>query len=282
MKKIIVAIDFSDCSINALEHAITIADKAKADILMVWAKKPDNTKDILLIEPENLLEEVKKRFEELIKKYKIGFKNGKLEYKIRKGKIYKEIVKEAEESGAFMIAAGTHGASGFEEFWAGSNANKIVSASKVPIITIRGGIDIDRKLSKIVMPIDSTLETRQKVSFTSILAKLFNAEIYILAVYTTNIKAVQSRVDRYANQIIEHLEEEGIKYHLDSIRTDNLTNATIQYAEKIDANLISIMTEQEKTTANLWLGPYAAQMVNHSPIPVLSIHSKQMSISLAR
>jgi len=38
------------------------------------------------------------------------------------------------------------------------------------------------------------------------------------------------------------------------------------------------MTEQEKSTANLWLGPYAAQMVNHSPIPVLSIHSKQMSI----
>ncbi len=278
MKKIIVAIDFSDCSINALEHAITIADKAKADILMVWAKKPENTKDIFSIEPENLLEEVKKRFEELIKKYKIGFKNGKLEYKIREGKIYKEIVKEAEESGAFLIVTGTHGASGFEKFWAGSNANKVVSASKLPVITIRGGIDIDRRLSKIVMPIDSSLETRQKVSFTSILAKLFNAEIYILAIYTTNIKAIQSRVDRYANQIIEHLEEEKIKYHLDSIRTDNLTTDTIQYAEKIDANLISIMTEQEKTTANLWLGPYAAQMVNHSPIPVLSIHSKQMSI----
>ena len=282
MKKIIVAIDFSDCSINALEHAITIADKAKADILMVWAKKPDNTKDIFSIEPENLLEEVKKRFEELIKKYKIGFKNGKLEYKIREGKIYKEIVKEAEESGAFLIVTGTHGASGFEKFWAGSNANKVVSASKLPVITIRGGIDIDRRLSKIVMPIDSSLETRQKVSFTSILAKLFNAEIYILAIYTTNIKAIQSRVDRYANQIIEHLEEEKIKYHLDSIRTDNLTTDTIQYAEKIDANLISIMTEQEKTTANLWLGPYAAQMVNHSPIPVLSINSRQMSISLSR
>lgn len=274
MKKIIVAIDFSDCSINALEHAITIADKAKADILMVWAKKPENTKDIFSIEPENLLEEVKKRFEELIKKYKIGFKNGKLEYKIREGKIYKEIVKEAEESGAFLIVTGTHGASGFEKFWAGSNANKVVSASKLPVITIRGGIDIDRKLNKIVMPVDSSLETRQKISFTSILAKLFNAEIYILAIYTTNIKAIQSRVDRYANQIIEHLEEEKIKYHLDSIRTDNLTTDTIQYAEKIDANLISIMTEQEKTTANLWLGPYAAQMVNHSPIPVLSIHPR--------
>jgi len=194
MKKILVAIDFSDCSINALEHAITIADKAKADILMVWAKIPENTKDIFSIEPENLLEEVKKRFEELIKKYKIGFKNGKLEYKIRKGKIYKEIVKEAEESGAFLIVTGTHGTSGFEKFWAGSNANKIVSASKLPVITIRGGIDIDRKLSKIVMPIDSSLETRQKISFTSILAKLFNAEIYILAIFTTNIKAIQTRV----------------------------------------------------------------------------------------
>ena len=53
----------------------------------------------------------------------------------------------------------------------------------------------------------------------------------------------------------------------------------ISYAQKLDANLISIMTEQETSTANLWMGPYAHQTVNHSPFPVLSIHPQQISAS---
>jgi len=36
------------------------------------------------------------------------------------------------------------------------------------------------------------------------------------------------------------------------------------------------MTEQESATSNLLLGNYAQQMVNHSPIPVLSIRSKSI------
>ena len=61
-------------------------------------------------------------------------------------------------------------------------------------------------------------------------------------------------------------------YKEEFIETDHITEATIEYANKVNANLISIMTEQETKTSNLWLGPYASQMVNHSPVPVLSIH----------
>jgi nucleotide-binding universal stress UspA family protein len=50
----------------------------------------------------------------------------------------------------------------------------------------------------------------------------------------------------------------------------------IEMAKKLDANLISIMTEQETRTSNLWMGPFAHQTVNHSPIPVLSIHPKEV------
>jgi hypothetical protein len=126
------------------------------------------------------------------------------------------------------------------------------------------------------------METRQKVPFTAYIAGLFKAEVFVLSVYTTKVFAIQSRVDGYAEQVIKHLEEENIKYQLESILTDNVTTGTIEFAKSMDANLISIMTEQEKTTKNLWLGPYAQQMVNHSPIPVLSIHPHEFLISLAR
>ncbi len=282
MKKILVAIDFLDCSINALAHAVSIANKAGADLEMVWVNMPDNSKEIFKCDPETLLVEVDKRFKDLIKEYSAEMPNGKMTYKVRNGKVYNEIVEAADEGNADLIIVGTHGSAGFEEFWIGSNANKIVSATHKPIITIRGGIDIQRPLNKIVLPLDSTVETRQKLPFTAELARIHNAEIFVLSIYTTKVHEVRYRVDTYTDQVVEYLEEEGIKYTRDAIDADNLTNSTIGYAERIDANLISIMTEQERTTANLWLGAFAQQMVNHSPFPVLSIHPKDLIRSLTR
>lgn len=282
MKKILVAIDFLDCSLNALAHAVSIAEKANADLEMVWVNKPDNTKDIFNIDPEAIVPEAEKRFKELIEKYSPEIGKGKITYSMREGKVYREIVQAAFDYKADLVIVGTHGASGFEEFWIGSNANKIVSSVDRPIITIRGGIDIQRPLSKIVLPLDSTVETRQKLPFTTELAKICHAEIFVLSVYTTKVTDVRYRVDTYTDQVIEYLEEEGVKYTRDAIEADNLTKSTIGYAERVDANLISIMTEQERTTSNLWLGPYAQQMVNHSPFPVLSIHPKELIRSLTR
>lgn len=282
MKKILVAIDFLDCSINALAHAVSIAEKAGADIEMVWVNMPDNSKEIFKCDPDTLLVEVEKRFHELVEDFSPEMGKGKMIFKIKDGKVYREIVNESEEYGADLIVVGTHGSAGFEEFWIGSNANKIVSATDKPIITIRGGIDIHRPLSKIVLPLDSTVETRQKLPFTTELAKIHDAEIHAVSLYTSKVSDIRYRVDTYTDQVIEYLEEEEVKYVRTAIEADNLTKATIGYAEKIDANMISIMTEQERTTANLWLGPFAQQMVNHSPFPVLSTHPRELIRSLTR
>lgn len=281
MKKILVAIDFSECSLNALEHSISIANKAESDLQMIFVIKPETSRDIFTEGPQTLASMVKDKFEEMIKKYQPQVKK-KLTYVIREGKIYGEILKEADDKNVFLLVAGTHGASGFEEFWIGSNAYRLVSASSKPVITIRGGVKISRNLKKIVLPIDSTRETRQKVPFTAYMAKIFDAEVHILSVYSTNVTDIQRLVDSFSEQVMKHLAEDNIKYVLESIEAENVTESTIEYATRVDANLISIMTEQEKTAKNLLLGPYAQQMVNHSPIPVLSMHPKEMMVSLAR
>ena len=282
MKKILVAIDFSECSINALEHGITIANKADAGIEMMFVVKPDSSKDLFTEGAQTLTAMVKDRFDELVHKYQGKLGKNKLTYLIKQGKVYHEIVKEADRKDIFMVIAGTHGSSGFEEFWMGSNANRIVSALRKPIITIRGGVNIQRNLEKIILPLDSTSETRQKVPFTSYMAGIFDAEVHILRVYTSKVAAVRRKVDSYAEQVVKHLEEENIHYVLESVQADNLTDSTIEYALKVNANLISIMTEQETAAKNLLLGPYAQQMVNHSPIPVLSIHPKELLVALSR
>jgi nucleotide-binding universal stress UspA family protein len=282
MKKILVAVDFSECSINALEHGITIANKADAGVEMMFVVKPDSSKDLFTEGAQTLSAMVKDKFEELVEKYQPKMGKNKLSFLIKQGKVYHEIVKEADRKDIFLVIAGTHGSSGFEEFWIGSNANRIVSALRKPVITIRGGVSIKRDLEKVILPLDSTPETRQKVPFTAYMAKIFGAEVHVLRVYTSKVAAMTRKVDSYAEQVVKHLEEENIRYILESVEADNLTDATIEYALKVNANLISIMTEQEITTKNLLLGPYAQQMVNHSPIPVLSMHPKELLVALSR
>lgn len=275
-KRIIVGIDFSECSLNALEHAVLIAKNTKAGLSMVWANHLDYSKEIFAVEPENLKEEVKKRFKALIEKHSPMLpETGEIDYYIGKGKVYKVICDIAQQADAFLIVVGTHGSSGFEEFWIGSNANRIVASSKLPIISIRAGVDSKKDLTTIVMPLDSTTVTRQKVPITALLSKYFDSEVHILGLYTSSLDDLRFRIQNYVAQTETYFKENGVRFKSVYLETDNISESVIGYAKKVDANLISIMTEQETTTANLWLGPYAAQMVNHSPIPVLSVHSEK-------
>ncbi len=274
MNKIIVAIDFSECSINAFLHAFTIAEHCDGELILLWVEKANGEKEKYVAQSGDSVKDVQTAFEYLIAKYQPAHPGVKISWKIRKGKIYKEVTEEARLQKAMMIVTGTHGASGFEEFWIGSNANKIVTASTCPVLTIRGGINIARPLTRIVLPIDSAEETRQKASFTGFIAKRHQAEIFVLKLYTSKIKAMRHHVDLYALQVTRHFEEEKIKFQVGFMECENISDATIEYARTVDANLISVMTEQETTTANIFLGPYAHQIVNHSPIPVLSIHPK--------
>jgi nucleotide-binding universal stress UspA family protein len=273
MSNIIAAIDFSDCSINALEHAVSIAGKGALDVHMVWVNNPSVTKTTIYSDTAGeLVDEIKSEFAKLIATYGRELPDSTIDYVIREGKVYREIIDEAKEMESLCIVMGTHGTSGFEQFWIGSNANKLISVSPCPVVTLRAGISVKNKLERIILPIDSTLNTRQKLPFTAYLARLFDAEIYVLAIYASRIKNVQRKVDMYVQQVVEFLEDEGIPYKQDAIEVSNVTTDTIEYAKKVRANLISIMTEQESSAYNLLLGPYAQQMVNNSPYPVLSIN----------
>ncbi len=273
MANIIAAIDFSDCSINALEHTVSIASRGALDVHMIWVNNPSITKATIYSDSSSdLIDETRKQFAKLIEKYSPLLPDSSIDFVIREGKIYREIIDEAKEMESLCIIMGTHGISGFEQFWIGSNANKLISVSPCPVITLRAGISVKLDLRVILMPIDSTLDTRQKVPFTAYLARLFDAEIYVLSIYASKYKTIQNRVNIYTDQVCKYMEDEGIKYHRDVLTCDNLTTGTIEYAKRVRANLISIMTEQETSPFNLLVGPYAQQMVNNSPYPVLSIN----------
>lgn len=279
MKEIIVAIDFSKGSLYALELAIDIANKTNANIMMVWVDSQSDSDSEYFHSGNEVRNDAKVHIEKIQEDYQKKLVNGTLSYKLRKGRVYNEIANQAKYNDADLIIAGTHGASGFEKMWMGSNAFRIVTYAPCPVITIRYGFNFNKKLEKIILPIDSSTDTRQKVPFACKMAQFFNAEIHILGLYTTTLKAIRRKVDTYVSQVEHYLDENKTKYVTNFLEADNITTTTIDYSQKVNADLVVIMTEQEKTAANFWLGPYAQQMVNNSPIPVLSIQPIEINNS---
>lgn len=276
MKNIVVAIDFSKGSIHALEYAIKIANKAKANIYLIWVDNISSSEIVYShFTNEDRLEH-KKSFEDLMKEYKGKLTNGKLDYILRKGKVHVEIAKVARQKDADLIIAGTHGVTGFEEYWIGSNAYRIVAHAPCPVITLRNEFRFGEKVNNIIFPIDNSIETKEKLPFTVNLAKIFDATIHILGLYSTTLKSVQRRIDIHAEYTANYLKENGVNYIEVRTKPENITRFIISYAEENHADLIGIMTEQENTTANVFLGPHAEQLISHSPIPVLSLRPKEI------
>jgi len=273
MKNIVIPTDFSELSLKGLELALLMTKETKAKIELVHVlKKAEN----MSFKQEDIkTDQVNQTFDSLLKQTKKKHPDEKLSYTIKEGKIQNKVTNVASSKKDSVIVTSTHGASGWEELFTGSNAYKIVAAAERPVFTVRGK-EIPNQIRKIVLPLDTTLETREKVPFTMQLAELFNAEVHIVSVSKSDIDEVKSKLADYKAQVNHYLSDHNIKTTTDDITGDNLTDITIEYAKKVDADLISIMTEQEKDVKNILLGSYAHQMINKSPVPVLLYPTKQI------
>lgn len=280
MKNIVVAVDFSGGSIHALRYAIKIANGTKANVLMVWVDKTSDPDSVYSVTAENYRGEVVRRFNELIEQFQPELTGGKLDYKLRTGKIYNEIVSFALAKKADLIVTGSHGVSGFEEYWIGSNANRIVANALCPVITVRNGFAIKNTIKKIVMPVDNSTNTLGKLHTTTCLAKQTGAEIHLVTIYSTNLKTMHKRVENFADKAMKYFEKENVSFVREHFQTQNATKTVIDYAKNVDADMITIMTEQDSNQSTGIIGPNAQQIVNHSPIPVLSVHAADANKTL--
>lgn len=275
MSEIVVAIDFSSCSVNALKHAVKIANAFDANMTLVHVCKPcsdesvyPDTKDAHYLEAEKRLKEMVGDFAPLL--------NNKMRYRIREGKVYSEIVNEAKYNEAILLIAGTHGISGFEEYFIGSNAYRLVSMSPCPMITIRTVFQ-KKEIKKILLPIDSTSETRQKTSFAAEVAQKLNAEIRILGVYDTGLKDIRKRIRNYAHQVKSIFDEKGLPNSIDFAEGKKASGIILDYIGVHDMDMVAMMSDKDTNT--MIIGNEAQRVINYAPVPVLSIHPKETSSS---
>lgn len=268
MKTIIVPLDFSNESMTGLNLSLILAEKTKSSIQLVHVISRNSDLNKESLERENQL--AKNKFEEILLNCKINRNIPcEMNYNIREGKTFIEITDLADKFEDSVIVLSTHGESGFEELFIGGNAYKIASHSRNPVITIRGG-KISPDIKKIIMPLDMTYKTREKVPYTMNIAKVFNSEIHVVTVRESKIKSIEKKLYLYSEQVADYLNTHGIRFTVEHLYGSNLTDITLDYAQSVKADLISIMTEQERSFTNLLLGNYAHQMINKATIPVLS------------
>jgi nucleotide-binding universal stress UspA family protein len=268
MKQIIVPLDFSEESMNALEMALLISSRNKADIQMV------NVLDTSHFEEEQRVSRAK--LNDIVLKYENRLGSGvKLSYIVKRGKVCVKIVDQAESFDNSVIILSSHGSSGFDEFFHGSNAFRIINSSERPVIAIRHGIQA-RRIHKILLPIDYSPETRQKVPYVTELARGLEAQVHVLAVSSGKDEELLQRLRSWLVQTAEYLEENKIDNVTAKRNGESIPDLIIDYvkAEKID--LISIMTEKNSSISNLVFGNNALELLNKSPVPILCFMPKEL------
>lgn len=279
IKNILVPIDFSPASLIALEHAKYIARQTKATLNLLHVHETPNfsaSLKRLLFKSDDDQKNVENSVDLDLQEIAAGLSSEYSQNVILKktsGKIFKEIVEAAREVKADLILMGTHGSTVTDNFAGGSNTFRVACMSQCPVISVHSDSG-NRGIKNIVLPLDNSRETREKVDDTIAMAKLFNSTIHIVTVTTSHDEVVKNRLMRVTEQVKNYIEEDKLEVVTNFFVGDNITELTLRYANKVNADMIVIMTEQEANLSGIFMGPSSQQMINHSYIPVMSIRPK--------
>jgi len=267
MEKILVPIDFSKNSMNAFELALNIARSTKSSLKFIHVRKQKDYANPFVI--QGLEKSYEQKIIDFCNKILVEYKNRtNLDYLIKTGKVYKEVINLAKSDNTDLIVMGTHGVSGFEEFWLGSNSYKVVVHSPCPVLTVRYGFK-QKKIRKIILPIDAVSNTRQKIPYTADIAAGTGAMVYIVEVRTTKQENIKKRLEQYANQAESYLSGKNIPVTRDHLFGSDFVEMVINYAIHNKAQLISIVSARKGSPLNI--NSVSQMMVNHSPIPILTV-----------
>lgn len=268
----LVPTDFSDVANVALNHAIMLAKIFNNEIAVLHINetgliggmfRSHAQADLIQEAIESRLLKIK---ENVAREHGITVHT----YSKESNRIYKTIIETVEELGCDSIVMGTHGAQGIKQV-IGSNSSRVISESPVPVIVIKESKTETHGYKQIVLPIDLTFETRQKVKWAIHLGNKFGSTIHILS-YRETDEFLEKKIHANINKVEHQLTEAGIKFQVDYIEHKRgFAKETIAYAEKVNADLIMIMTQEEEDFSEFIIGSYAQQIVNTSPIPVMTV-----------
>jgi nucleotide-binding universal stress UspA family protein len=262
---IMVTWDFTEKSMYALEHAVQLSSVLKGEISVVHiVKKESEIRDA----QKRMAEEVKRKFTDPSLVFK---------FVVRTGNIFHTIAEIATETNALLVIMGTHGILGMQKFL-GSWALKVIASAKAPFIVVQESPK-NEALKNIVLPLNFKKETKECVAWTNFFSKKFGTKFHLFrGKYTDSNfrKGLESNVFF----ITKYFVNKGIRYESQmSVGESDFGKETIQYAKKVDADAILLMTTRDIGFTDYVLGPQEQYMIaNNEKIPVICINPRPAKI----
>lgn len=275
MKTILVPVDFSEYSEYALKAAALLSNKVDIEILPIHMLGIESSS---LSQSESVTDETtvflyelaKKEFRKFLKKDYL--KDIKVKPILKRFKDFTELNNVAKEENADLIIMGSHGTSGLKEFFTGSNTEKVIRYSEIPVMVIKNEVN-SFNFSNVVFATDLAVESiNSYVRIKSIIDE-FNGKLQLLYVNTpqSNFKTAQE-MQEMATEFLMKSEGSIDKLKDVSFVDDkSVEQGIFNFSHTVGADLIAVSTHARKGISHLFAGSISEDVANHSSIPILTV-----------
>jgi len=272
MKKILVPCDFSDTALQAFRYACEIATVSKGEIYLLNIIELPSIHTSLFVPAQAyesvFLKGIKLKAHRNFEKMKAKWAGKvKVHLSLEQGSVTTTIKKFVDRKRIDLIVMGTHGSSGIKEYAVGSNTEKIVRASKVPVIAIKKSVSIS-SIKNLILPIK--IEASKKLT-TSVkaLQSLLKAQLHLLYVNTPS----NFIPDRHTEpKLIEFARQHELKNCSIHIYNDiDEEEGIINFSAKFKNKMIAMATHGRTGINHLMTGSITEDVVNHIDCPIWTI-----------
>jgi len=300
IRNVLVAIDFSAPSLEAIEAALPLIKHFGADLHLVHVFEPDCLSSsivaIPLVVPElEVGQRVRRRLRDLAKDYSVPLRRENI-HAIR-GRPFEEICRLAREIDIDLIVIAARGHTGLKHLVLGSTAERVVRYSPCPVLVIRES-DSRKKpapqlatFRKILVPVDFSDCSMKGLGYAKALANEFKAKLILLhsialQYYVASdeyarydFPLLMQQADRTAKQQMRDLVQQtnwnGIET---SIQIGHAGQQICTEASDRKADLIAISTHGKTGFKHVLLGSTAEYVVRHAACPVLVVPSRERAL----
>lgn len=271
MKRILVPTDFSEHAEDALKVAAQIAKKNDSEIIILhMLELPHQTNDAILggaSIPETML--FMKKANEMLdqvssKPYLDGISVTEI---VKMDKPIHGITQVSTDYEVDLIIMGSHGSSGIEELLIGSNTEKVVRNSEIPVLVIKKEIP-NFNAANIVFASDFSEETKKPFEKLINFTRFFDSKIHLVTICTPNSFKPTHVAEKAMNNFISSF---NLTNYTTQIYNDtNIEKGILNFSNSINADTIGMCTHGRTGFAHFFNGSISEGLVNHSIKPVIT------------
>jgi len=272
MKKILVPCDFSQQAKDAFVLAMNWAAKAECEVVLLHSVTLpmvyDATYTGVYFDPQYI--EVMQGFvASKFKEFKAiaGIPHVPVALEIVYDDVAHAVVEAIARYSVDLVIMGTSGSSGLSEVFIGSNTEKVVRRSSVPVLSVPKAATLDNIRD---MVLATTLELNQQgfMSRVKALQAFLGAKLHVLLVNTSANFRSRTEGEKALSAYARHYQLDNYELHFENYYEEE--NGIMDFSRSINAGLVVMGTHARKGLSHLFMGSVTEDVVNHISVPVWS------------